>query len=218
MVSDRQLITILSRLLNGNGDDRDIEQLHNWSQTSNGQNVIQIVIQQGKYNTNIGEGEGIKIGDLQNTELLEGIRYLQRSRSDTPDLDINWQEMSQVMLKEYQRLTTNPLTAGEGVSHLSDRVYVPLGLVERKRKARRKEDVSPEKGSELYQETEITQRFENKEFLENVLKLGQSPKSQGKRIAIIGEPGAGKTTLLQQIAQWITKQIEDAIVIWILQV
>ncbi len=215
MVSDHELIAILSRLLNGNRDDRDIEQLHNWSQTSNGQNVIQIVIQQGKYNTNIGEGEDIKIGDFLNTELLEEIRDLLRSRSVTPDLDINWQEMSQVMLEEYQRLTTNPLTAGEGIFYSSDRVYVPLGLVERKRKPRCREDVSPEKGSELYQETEITQRFENEEFLEQVLKLRQSPKSQGKRIAIIGEPGAGKTTLLQQIAQWITKQVEDAIVIWV---
>lgn len=211
MVSDRELIAILSRLLNGNGDEQDIEQLNYWKQTSSGQNVIQ----QAKYIIKIGEGEDIKIGDSLNTELLEEIRDLLRSRSVTPDLDIDWQKMSQVMLEEYQRLTTNPLTAGEGVFHSSDRVYVPLGLVERKRKARRKEDVSPEKGSELYQETEITQRFENEEFLEQVLKLGQSPKSQGKRIAIIGEPGAGKTTLLQQIAQWVTKQVENAIVIWI---
>lgn len=120
MVSDRELIAILSRLLNGNEDNRDIKQLQNWSQTSTGQNVIQIVIQQGKYNTNIGEGKDIKIGDLQNTKLLEEIRDLLRSRSVTPDLDINWQEMSQFMLEEYQRLTTNPLTAGEDVFHSSD--------------------------------------------------------------------------------------------------
>ena len=211
MISDRELIAIVIRLLNGHGDKQDIEQLHNWKQTSFDRNVNQ----QAKYIVNIGEAEGIKIGDSLDTELLEEIRDLLRSQSVTPDLDIDWQEMSQVMLEEYQRLTTNPLTAGEGVFHSSDRVYVPLGLVERQRKARHTEDVSPEKGSELYQETEITQRFENEEFLEQVLKLGQSPKSQGKRIAIIGEPGAGKTTLLQQIAQWITKQVEDAIVIWI---
>ena len=211
MVSDRELIDIVIRLLNGHGDKQDIEQLHNWKQTSFDRNVNQ----QAKYIINIGEAEGIKIGDSLNTELLEEIRDLLRSQSVTSDLDIDWQKMSQVMLEEYQRLTTNPLTAGEGVFHSSDRVYVRLGLVERKRKARHKEDVSPEKGSELYQETEITQRFKNKEFLEQVLKLGQSPKSQGKRIAIIGEPGAGKTTLLQHIAKWVTEQIEEAIVIWI---
>lgn len=211
MVSDRELIDLVIRLLNGHGDQQDIEQLHDWKQTSLDRNVNQ----QAKYIINIGEAEGIKIGDSLDTELLEEIRDLLLKQSITPDLDIDWQKMSQVMLEEYQRLTTNPLTAGEGVFHLSDRVYVPLGLVERKQKARRKEDVSPEKGSELYQETEITQRFENEEFLEQVLKLGQSPKSQGRRIAIIGELGAGKTTLLQQISQWITKQVEDAIVIWL---
>ncbi|HEY9691105.1 MAG TPA: NACHT domain-containing protein [Oculatellaceae cyanobacterium] len=73
----------------------------------------------------------------------------------------------------------------------------------------------PEQGSLLYEETEITQRFEHEQFLEQVLRQGQSSKSRGKRLAIIGEPGAGKTTLLQQIAQWVTQQGEGAIVIWV---
>ncbi|MEQ9237977.1 MAG: hypothetical protein RIG66_28280 [Coleofasciculus sp. E2-BRE-01] len=30
------------------------------------------------------------------------------------------------------RLTTNPLTSGEGISYRTEQVYVPLGLVERK--------------------------------------------------------------------------------------
>ncbi|MEG3918002.1 NACHT domain-containing protein [Microcoleus sp. T3_A4] len=94
-------------------------------------------------------------------------------------------------------------------------MYVPLGLVERKRQTRRGDDVSPEQGSLLYEETEITQRFEHEQFLEQVLRQGESPKSGGKRIAIIGEPGAGKTTLLQQIAQWVSEQIEGAIAIWV---
>jgi predicted NACHT family NTPase len=92
---------------------------------------------------------------------------------------------------------------------------VPLGLVERKRQTRRGEDVSPEQGSLLYEETEITQRFEHEQFLEQVLQQEQSPKSRGKRVAIIGEPGAGKTTLLQQIAQWVSEQGEGAIAIWV---
>ncbi|MDZ8139691.1 MAG: NACHT domain-containing protein [Nostoc sp. DedQUE04] len=130
-------------------------------------------------------------------------------------IGIDWHQVSSFLLNEQQRLTTNPLTLGEGITYRTEQVYVPLGLVERKKQSRRREDVSPEKGSELYCETEITQTFENKQFLEQVLKDRQSPKSQGRRIAIIGEPGTGKTTLLQQIAQWVSKEIEQSIVIWV---
>ncbi|PHM05996.1 NACHT domain-containing protein [Nostoc sp. 'Peltigera malacea cyanobiont' DB3992] len=130
-------------------------------------------------------------------------------------VQIDWLQVSSFLLNEQQRLTTNPLTLGEGITYRTEQVYVPLGLVERKKQSRRREDVSPEKGSELYRETEITQTFENKQFLEQVLRDRQSPKSQGRRIAIIGEPGTGKTTLLQQIAQWVSKEIEQSIVIWV---
>ncbi len=107
------------------------------------------------------------------------------------------------------------MTSTEGVSLQVDDVYVPLGLVERKKQSKRQGDVSPEQGSELYKETEITKTFEHNVFLEEVLKQKNTPKSQGKRIAIIGEPGAGKTTLLQQIADWVSREIEHSIVIWV---
>ncbi|MDB9443527.1 HEAT repeat domain-containing protein [Sphaerospermopsis kisseleviana CS-549] len=121
------------------------------------------------------------------------------------------------MLAERQKLTTNPLTHAEGVNFRVQDVYVPLGLVERKKQPKQKSnlDISPERGSELYQETEITQKYENNEFLEQVFHQKNTPKSQGKRIAIIGEPGAGKTTLLQQIANYLSHQNTDAIIIWI---
>ncbi|MDZ8223295.1 NACHT domain-containing protein, partial [Nostoc sp. ChiVER01] len=92
---------------------------------------------------------------------------------------------------------------------------MPLGLVERKKQSKRQGDISPEKGSELYKETEITKTFENDAFLDEVLKQKNTPKSKGKRIAIIGEPGAGKTTLLQQIADWVSREIDQSIVIWV---
>ncbi|MEW6496482.1 MAG: hypothetical protein AB1589_28755, partial [Cyanobacteriota bacterium] len=59
-----------------------------------------------------------------------------------------------------------------------------------------------EQGSGFFQlgEEEIIETYEHNEFLEQVIKQKQSKKSQGKRIAIIGEPGAGKTTLLEAIA------------------
>ncbi|MFN6496151.1 MAG: HEAT repeat domain-containing protein [Nostoc sp. DedQUE01] len=96
-----------------------------------------------------------------------------------------------------------------------DDVYVPLGLIERKKPSKPQGDVSPEQGSELYKETEITKTFEHDAFLEEVIKQQNTPKSQGKRIAIIGEPGAGKTTLLQQIADWVSREIHQSIVIWV---
>lgn len=130
-------------------------------------------------------------------------------------IEINWHQVSSSLLNEHLRLTTNPLTMGEGITYRTEQVYVPLGLVERKKQSRRREDVSPEKGSELYRETEITQTFQHQQFIEQVLKNRQSPRSQGRRIAIIGEPGAGKTTLLQQIAQWVSKEIEQSVVIWV---
>jgi len=118
-------------------------------------------------------------------------------------------------LIERQKLTTNPLTSTEGVALQVDDVYVPLGLVERKKQSKPQGDISPEQGSELYKETEITKTFELDTFLEQVLKQKNTPKSQGKRIAIIGEPGAGKTTLLQQIANWVSREIDQSIVIWV---
>ena len=112
-------------------------------------------------------------------------------------------------------MTTNPLTSTEGVTLQVDDVYVPLGLVERKKPSKRQGDISPEQGSELYKETEITKTFEHDAFLEEVLKQQKTPKSKGKRITIIGEPGAGKTTLLQQIADWVSREIYQSIVIWV---
>ncbi|MBD2251877.1 NACHT domain-containing protein [Nostoc parmelioides] len=107
------------------------------------------------------------------------------------------------------------MTSDEGVALQVDDVYVPLGLVERKKQSKRQDNISPEQGSELYKETEITKTFEHDAFLEEVLKQQNTPKSKGRRIAIIGEPGAGKTTLLQQIANWVFCEIPQSVVIWV---
>ncbi|MEG4346560.1 HEAT repeat domain-containing protein [Microcoleus sp. A003_D6] len=127
---------------------------------------------------------------------------------------IDWQAICQQILyeKEQQRLSSNRLTFG---NHQIDDVYVPLGLVERQKVTQRREDVAAEEGSDLYREKEVTQTFEHSEFLEQVIQQGSSPKSNGKRLGIIGEPGAGKTTLLRQIANWVAEEISEAIVIWV---
>ncbi|OAB57044.1 hypothetical protein AY599_13095 [Leptolyngbya valderiana BDU 20041] len=240
-------------------EDRNklLAELQNWVKTSDGPLVVNLieryveqhVEQRGKYNVNIGEGSGVSIGDRLDrldTSVLEEIRDLLRSQLPPPPLDINWPEVSRTLLEERFQLTTNLMTRGEDIAYQVEQVYVPLGLVERKKVPRRKEDVPPEQGSELYreggkkersprdpklkqeegkerspreseqeQEVEITKRYEHEEFLKQVLQQGQSPKSQGKRLAIIGEPGAGKTTLLQQISRWVSTQFPDSIAIWV---
>lgn len=214
MTHPDELVSILDRILNGYRDEEDVTILRQSLKTSSGQNVVQL----GKYNVNIGEGKDIQIGDTlyqgADAETIRSI-FLEVLSHNTRQIEIDWHNISQAMLSEQQRLTTNPLTSGEGITYRTEQVYVPLGLVERKKQTRRREDVSPEQGSELYRETEITQTFEHQQFLEQVLRHRQSPKSQGRRIAIIGEPGAGKTTLLQQIAQWVSAKMGQSVVIWV---
>lgn len=134
---------------------------------------------------------------------------------DSPDNPIppiagidGWQVCHDMLEAQNQgRLTTNPLTSGDGVAFELDEIYVPLGLVERKQRDRRSGDVLPEQGSQLYEpeaQDEIIQTFQQDQFFEQVLRQGQS-----RRIAIIGEPGAGKTTLLQKIAAWVLDNTED---------
>ena len=97
-------------------------------------------------------------------------------------------------------MTTNPLTMVDGISFEFDRVYLPLGLVERKYRNRQSHDVLAIHGSRLYEleEQENSEIFTPDEFLQQL-----SSHATGQRIAILGEPGAGKTTLLQKIASWL---------------
>jgi predicted NACHT family NTPase len=68
---------------------------------------------------------------------------------------------------------------------------------------RNNQDFSPDEGTRLYEpEYETQQRFEHEAFLTQILERGEG-KTEGKQIAVIGEPGAGKTTLLQAIAFWV---------------
>ena len=214
MTTSDEILPLVEHILDLVGKDGSA--LEHWNQTEDGQKVIQYVIQIGKYNTNLGEGKDNSIGDQLDRALLEDVRDLLRSKLNPSSLEFDWQQISQRLLNEQiQRLTSNPLTLAEGITYRTEQVYIPLGLVERKRQSRRQGDVSPERGSRLYEETEITQTFEHNAFLDQVLRQGQSPRSEGRRIAIIGEPGAGKTTLLQKVARWVSGNIDGAIVVWI---
>ncbi|MHC5763746.1 NACHT domain-containing protein [Nostoc sp.] len=117
---------------------------------------------------------------------------------------VDWQEICGAMLEKHKRLTTNELLfADDEMKFELEAIHVPLALVERTKPKKCSEDISPEQGSQLYEPSyEEKQRFEHQAFLEQIIRDGVG-KTQGHRIALIGEPGAGKTTQLQTIAFWI---------------
>jgi len=217
MTTPDELIAILSRLLDGSREEKDIEQFENWTKTGDAQTVVQLVIQLGKYNTNIGEGQGIEIGDRLDTELLKEIRDLLRSQqasqssvsSSASVLDIDWHTISRNFLTEHRHLTTNQIVADRDMHRELDEMYVSLALVERRKPERQSEQARLWQDTSLSEpEYEEKQRFEHQQFLQDVLRAGKG-KSQGTRIAMIGEPGAGKTTLLCKIAFWLAQSSED---------
>ncbi len=102
-------------------------------------------------------------------------------------------------------------------------MFVSLALVQRTKPDERSEEVSAAAGTRLYEpQYESEQRFEYDDFFTQILE-GKKGKTNGKRIALIGEPGAGKTTLLQNIAFRLMGKKTDSprqqetkdVVIWI---
>ncbi|WP_375466681.1 NACHT domain-containing protein, partial [uncultured Nostoc sp.] len=126
------------------------------------------------------------------------------SQVQTTDNSFDWQEICGDMLEKHKRLTTNEfLFADDDMKFELEAIHVPLALVKRNKPKKCREDISAEQGSQLYEPSyEEKQRFEHEAFLEKIIGDGVG-KTQGHRIALIGEPGAGKTTQLQTIAFWI---------------
>lgn len=118
------------------------------------------------------------------------------------------------LFNQEKLLTTNSLIAKQGMTFKIDDLFVPLGLVERQRPSKSQDIDSAELGSRLYQPTENEKnRFDNlQQFFDQVIRDCNTPNSQGKRIAIIGEAGSGKTTLLQKIGE---RLLQNSIPIWI---
>lgn len=143
-----------------------------------------------------------------------------------PANEIDWHLSCAEMLADNRRLTTNALTTNDGTNFGLEEIYVPLGLIERRRQSRRPAadgaQTSAFEGSRLREpagrddgeQAEVIKTFSHDEFFEQVLINKQSPKSNGRRLAIIGEPGAGKTTLLQKIALWLLAN-SDYLPIWV---
>ena len=123
---------------------------------------------------------------------------------------INWQEICRHNLALQKELTTNLFTNANGMTPQLDGVYVPLAIVERQKPKPQPRNQQEEQEKE----TEKLIPIAEERFFEDVLRQGKSEISQGRKIAIIGEPGAGKTTRLQKIADWILEQ-DLGLPIWI---
>ncbi|MBD2184045.1 NACHT domain-containing protein [Planktothrix sp. FACHB-1355] len=124
------------------------------------------------------------------------------------DKPINWQEICRQNLALQKQLTTNPFTNAYGVTPQLDDIYVPLAIVESKPPKSHSRNQPKEK------EEEKLIPIAEECFFEDVLRQGKSQISQGRKIALIGEPGSGKTTRLQKIADWILEQ-DLGLPIWI---
>jgi len=174
----------------------------------------------GKYK--IGEDfiEAIaKVLDLDPPDIVDewyppGNTSEQQENSPSADLP-DWRKVCRAMLdaQNQRSLTTNPLTRNDGMEFEPDEIYVPLGLVDRPKREKRKDNDSPEQGSKLYEpteeETKITKKYQNNEFFEQVLKRRhEQGNNKGRCLAIIGEPGAGKSTFQQKIADWVLNKTE----------
>ena len=92
MPTPDELLEMVNQILNQVQDDSAA--LRTWSQTEEGQQVIQFIVQVGKYNTTVGQGQDISIGDRLDRELLEEIRDVLRSQLPPPPLEIDWQQVS----------------------------------------------------------------------------------------------------------------------------
>lgn len=120
----------------------------------------------------------------------------------------DWQEICRQNLPLQKQLTTNFFPNAYGVTPQLDKIYVPLAIVERK------PPKPPSKNQQEEKEEEKLIPIAEECFFEDVLRQGKSEISQGRKIAIIGEPGSGKTTRLQKIADWILEQ-DLGLPIWI---
>lgn len=163
---------------------------------------------------NLPEDQRIQWAKIPQKLLDAGYGVEQNHDQQKNHSTLSLENFKQVLEDKIKKLTANGLL---GDSYFeTESLYVPLGLVERKQKPRHG-DIKPEHGSAFYRlnNDEITRKFTYDEFLDEVLTNGNSSKSQGKRLAIIGEPGSGKTTRLQQIARWLFKQNADNRVIWV---
>ena len=130
------------------------------------------------------------------TELLSRLDPVSPQLSDE-----EWQMIGRkILAEERQTLTSNVFARDKEITLNRVDMYVPLGVLERSKSRQGARNLDEVIGQ---QKQGTIQPITEDEFLNRVLLQGHSPKSQGQRIAIIGEPGSGKTTRLEAIADWV---------------
>ncbi|MFM2061233.1 MAG: hypothetical protein RLZZ507_903 [Cyanobacteriota bacterium] len=147
----------------------------------------------------------------------------------SPNITLTWEELSQSINKKpdwsgccltlftldaLQRLQNNILTKNKGVEIEDIYVAPNLGLLQKLKPGDLQTQVQKQVQIPIYGDYQLTQKYQLKEFLEKVVRRRNSPVSQGKRLAIIGEAGAGKSLLLQRIGDWIYWDL-NRLVIWV---
>src|SRR5919199_4336040 len=143
-----------------------------------------------------------------NLEITEIVDRHEWSPPSPPATQIDWRETCRVAAQT-KRQAANTFFANDlGRKIDLNEIHVPLGLIERQQKPQPRDDFSPQTGSQAYQEAEKLTPLSYDEFCEKVLANSDSPKSNGKRLAVIGEPGAGKTTQLLKIGDRILAETE----------
>lgn len=119
----------------------------------------------------------------------------------------DWRQLCLTMLERKRRLTVDYWLNGADRLPFEQLDFVPLGLLQQKKDQANRSGYA------------VTESFHTeKQFFDEVLRNGKnSPKSQGRRLVIIGESGAGKTTLLLKIGFCMLEQLEqiDELPIWI---
>ena len=148
-----------------------------------------------------------KVLDLNPKDFIDDwlpTKNLRQPQSKIDLRSLNWWDISSLMWEHQQKQQQIRRKATE--MGFEVKVYVPLGLVERKQQQRRSGIINTEQIHQLDQEV-ITQIYKHQEFLDDI--IGQQPTDQDQHIAIIGEPGAGKTTLLDRIATYIQDKNQD---------
>lgn len=153
---------------------------------------------------------------IKPTDIIDPEQWYRKSKTSNSQLSANLslRQISEGLIKQHgEWLTTNSLMLSGGVRFRRDEIFVPLGVVERPEKPQYSIDNQTLQLSTKNNDDQVTP-IPYKDFFTKVLQEKQSAKSQGSRIAIIGEAGAGKTTQLQKIGEWILEETDD-IPIWI---